>query len=64
MERKKRVALLSIRAFLFQNGIRFVPDQIDAVTTIEGLAAGTIDESMLVDWIESNSSELRDRPGE
>ena len=52
----KRIALLAIRTFLYVNGWRFVPDEVETVTVIEGLAAGTVDEKMLADWIASNTS--------
>ena len=50
----KRVALLAIRAFLFRNGYVFQPDQVDTVTTMEGVAAGTVDQEMLATWIREN----------
>lgn len=52
----KRVALLAIRAFLFRNGIRFEPTEAGAVAFIEGLAAGSVSERELSDWIATNSS--------
>ena len=52
----KRVALLAIRAFLFRNGYAFQPDQVETVTTMEGLAAGTVDQEMLAAWIRDNAS--------
>ncbi len=50
----KRDSLLAMRAFLFANGYRFEPDEIETVTTIEGLAAGRVDELMLASWIQAN----------
>ena len=52
----KRTSLLAIRAFLFSNGYHFSPDEIESVTTIEGLAEGSVDEDLLARWIEDNSS--------
>jgi len=52
----KRTALLAIRAFLFLNGYRFVPDQVETVTVMEGLAAGDVDEAALAEWIGSSAS--------
>ncbi len=52
----KRISLLAIRAFLFLNGYQFVPNEVETVTVIEGLAAGTVDEQVLAAWIEVNSS--------
>ncbi len=50
----KRVGTLAIRAFLFRNGHRFSPDQVELVTVMEGVAAGTVDEGTLATWIEEN----------
>jgi len=47
----KRTALLAIRAFLFRNGLQFEPTEVEAVSTIEGLAAGSVTEQALADWI-------------
>lgn len=57
MDGNKRAALLAVRAFLFLNGYHFSPDEVETVTVIEGLAAGTFDESSLARWIKDNSSE-------
>jgi len=54
----KRIALLSIRAFLFSNGFRFSPDEAETVAVIERLAAGDIDEAFLTKWIGDNSKPL------
>lgn len=52
----KRTSLLAIRSFLFSNGYEFSPDEIETVTTIEGLAGGGVDEELLARWIEDNCS--------
>ncbi len=52
----KRVALLAIRAFLFRNGFRFNPEEIETVTMMEGLAAGDVTQELLSDWIQANSA--------
>lgn len=52
----KRVGLLSGRAFLFLNGFHLSPDQVETVQMIEGLAAGTVGETELADWLERNST--------
>ena len=52
----KRASLLAIRSFLFLNGYRFSPDEIETVTTIEGLAEGTVTEEILALWIRDNST--------
>lgn len=51
----KRVALLAIRAFLFRNGYRFIPGEVETVTTMEGVAGGTVSESELAAWVEANT---------
>lgn len=53
----KRTALLAMRAFLFLNGYHLTPDEIETVTVVEGLAAGTVDEASVANWIESNTVE-------
>ena len=54
----KRIALLSIRLFLFLNGIHFIPDHIEAVTVMEDLAADIMSEDTLSRWIMENCSPL------
>jgi len=56
LDGNKRTALLSIRAFLFRNGVSFQPDEVDTVTMIEGLAAGKVGGDLLSEWIETNSA--------
>lgn len=51
----KRVALLAVRAFLFVNGFRFEPEQVETVTTFERLAAGELTQHELSDWIKQNA---------
>ena len=51
----KRIAFLAILLFLKRNGLRFKATQIDAIRTIEGLAAGSVSESQLADWIRANT---------
>lgn len=51
----KRVGLLAIRAFLFQNGYRFEPSEAEAVVVIRALAAGDAGEEELAAWIEENT---------
>ena len=55
----KRTALLAVRAFLFRNGLKFEPTEIDAVSMVEGLAAGSVTENALATWI-ADDSEPRD----
>ena len=58
LDGNKRAALLAMRAFLFLNGQRLDPDQLETVTTMEGVAAGSVDEVMLADWVRANSAPL------
>src|SRR5690625_725976 len=51
----KRVALQSLRAFLFCDGIRFEPMEADAVRYILRRAAGELKEDELAEWIERSS---------
>ena len=57
----KRIALLSIRAFLFVNGFLFNPDEVETVSVIEGLASGKVDERLLAEWTETNATKRRRR---
>lgn len=50
----KRVALLAMRAFLFRNGHRFIPDEVETVTAMEGVAGGAVGEDELAEWVEAN----------
>ena len=50
-----RADLLSMRAFLFRNGYCFTAEEVETVTVMEGLADGTVDETLLSEWIEANS---------
>lgn len=50
----KRVAFVTMMAFLRLNGIRFAPSQEEATTMMLGLAAGEISESALARWIRDN----------
>lgn len=59
LDGNKRVALLAIRAFLFIKGFRFVPEQVETVTMIEHLAAGSIDQQVLATWIEKHATPLQ-----
>jgi death-on-curing protein len=47
----KRAAFLAMGLFLAINGRRLRADQVDAINTILSLAAGTLDEHALADWI-------------
>lgn len=47
----KRISLLSIRAFLHRNGIRFNPELRSSVTIIEELSNGKVTVDELAEWI-------------
>ncbi|MBK6351107.1 MAG: type II toxin-antitoxin system death-on-curing family toxin [Steroidobacteraceae bacterium] len=47
----KRVALAIIDVFLRMNGLQLTADELDAVDTIQSLAAGDLTEDQLADWI-------------
>ena len=54
----KRVALAIIDVFLRVNGLGLTADEMDAVDTIQSLAAGDLSEDQLADWIAANSAAL------
>lgn len=54
----KRTGLLSMHMFLFLNGWRFEPDQVDEVQAILAFAAGDMEEDELADWLEKNSRKV------
>ncbi len=55
----KRVALAIVDVFLRLNGFALDADEMDAVATIQSLAAGDLTEQALADWIEANATALR-----
>jgi death on curing protein len=50
----KRIAFMTMMAFLRKNGVRFAPDQAQATTIILSLAAGEVSEASLARWIRDN----------
>jgi death-on-curing protein len=52
----KRAAFLAMGLFLYLNGYRLVATQADATLTMLSVAAGTVDEAALGDWIRRNST--------
>ena len=52
----KRVALAIIDVFLHMNGMELTADELDAVSTIQSLAAGDLTEEQLAEWISANSA--------
>jgi len=56
LDGNKRTGLLSAHAWLFLNGQVFEPTEVDEVTTMVGVAEGTVDEAMLAGWLACFSS--------
>ena len=50
----KRIAFMTMLAFLRKNGVRFAPDQAQATAIILALAAGEVSEDGLTRWICDN----------
>ncbi|MDP2409532.1 MAG: type II toxin-antitoxin system death-on-curing family toxin [Pseudolabrys sp.] len=50
----KRIAFMSMMAFLRKNGIGFAPEQAHATKIILALAAGEVSEESLARWIRDN----------
>jgi death-on-curing protein len=57
----KRVAFLSMAAFLRLNRVRFAPSQEAATAAMQALASGEIEETGLARWIIDNVSAARTR---
>jgi len=55
----KRVALAIIDVFLRLNSAELTADEMDAVDTIQSLAAGDLTEEQLADWIAAHSAPAR-----
>ena len=53
----KRVALLAMYAFLRVNGRELDADEMEAAGVMESVAAGSLDELALTDWIDSHIGE-------
>ena len=47
----KRIAFMTMAAFLRKNGVRFAPEQAHATGIILSLAAGEVSEESLIRWI-------------
>jgi death-on-curing protein len=52
----KRVALAIVDVFLRLNGSELTADEMDAVDTIQALAAGDLTEEQLTQWIAGNTA--------
>jgi death-on-curing protein len=50
----KRIAFMTMIAFLRKNGVRFSPDPAHATAIIFSLAAGEVSEESLARWIRDN----------
>lgn len=51
----KRVAYLAMLEFLARNEVEWIPPSVnETVAAIEGVAAGTIQERELADWLRAN----------
>src|SRR5487761_2398385 len=50
----KRIAFMTMVAFLRKNGIQFAPQQAHATEIILALAAGEVSEESLARWIKDN----------
>jgi death on curing protein len=51
----KRAAFLAIGVFLMINGKSLRADPVDAIQTMLSLAAGSLDELQLTDWVRKNA---------
>src|SRR5512145_1201668 len=50
----KRIAFMTMLAFLRKNRVRFAPDQAQSTAMIMSLAAGEVSEDSLARWIRDN----------
>ena len=50
----KRIAFMTMVAFLRKNGVRFAPEQAHATSIMMSLAAGEVSEESLTRWIKDN----------
>ena len=55
----KRIAFMTMVAFLRKNGVRFSPDPAHATTITMSLAAGEVSEESLARWIGDNWPKVR-----
>lgn len=54
----KRIALAIMDVFLRMNGMELTADELEAVSTIQSLAAGDLDEDQLAEWIAAHSAAI------
>jgi len=57
----KRVAFVTMAVFLGLNGLELHSDEADVVKTMIALAAGTLEEDALADWVREHAV-IRDAP--
>ena len=57
-EGNKRIALAIVDVFLRLNASELTADEMDAVDTIQSLAAGDLTEDQLTQWIAGNTAPL------
>lgn len=57
MDGNKRTAFVCAALFLEMNGFTVNAPETDTVITMEALAAGTIDEPQLAEWLRLNSTD-------
>ena len=55
----KRVALAIVDVFLRLNGLELTADELDAVGTIQSLAAGDFSEDEFAEWIAAHAAPVR-----
>lgn len=53
LDGNKRTAWVITRLFLLDNGVRLQIDPLEAIATMEAVAAGTLPEADLADWFRS-----------
>jgi len=58
LDGNKRIALAALDVFLQLNGWTLIASEVDAVSTILDLAAGTLTEESLAEWVRGNVEEL------
>ncbi len=59
----KRVAWITARLFLADNGYLFSADPFDAIRTMEGVAGGKVGESELAAWFRPRIKPAFENPG-
>jgi death on curing protein len=60
----KRSAWIAARLFLADNGWRLKFDQVDAIRTVEALAAGTLSEEDMAAWFRQRIASISSTPAD